>query len=247
MNATILKFLTSCSYGSRRTVAQAVKDGRVLINGEVASSFTQNVDSSRDRILWDGKPVKQQCTRMVYLILNKPAGILSTIRDERSRQTIIDLLPAKYLVPGLHPAGRLDLDSRGLILLTNDGALTYRLTHPSFEKDKEYLVHLDRVMPAADKRSVEKGLELEDGLTYPTQVVEISLKPPIYRVILHEGRKRQLRRMFQSLGYHVRDLKRTRIGNLRLGILEEGQVRELTEDEVSSLQETKLIQHKQQA
>ncbi len=237
MSTTLLKALTAAGFGSRRTVAQAVKDGRVTLNGEVATSFSQPVDPAKDEILFDGKQVKPPAERLVYLMLNKPPGVLSTTRDERGRKTVLDLVPEKYNVPNLHPVGRLDLDSRGLILLTNDGDLTYRLTHPRFEKEKEYLVELDRALAPADKDKFEQGLELEEGLTYPTKVADVSARPPIYRITLHEGRKRQIRRMFQSLGYHVRDLKRTRMGSLRLGTLAEGEVGELGEGEVGILQD----------
>jgi 23S rRNA pseudouridine2605 synthase len=235
MTSPLLKTLTSAGLGSRRVVAQAVKDGRVVINGEVATSFCQAVDLERDQILFDDKRVGPPSQNQVYLLLNKPPGVLSTTRDERGRKTVIDLVPEKFRRPDLHPVGRLDLDSRGLLLLTNDGSLTYRLTHPRFEKEKEYLVQLDRTLLLPDMQRFEQGLELEDGLTFPTKVIDVSARPPIYRVTLHEGRKRQLRRMFQSLGYHVRDLKRVRMGNLRIDTLPEGEVRELTAGEVTSL------------
>jgi 23S rRNA pseudouridine2605 synthase len=236
MTLTLVKYLTAAGFGSRRTVAQAVKDGRVTLNGEAATSFSREVNPSRDTVLVDGQKVVPPAAKPVYLMLNKPPGILSTTRDERGRKTIIDIIPPEFRVPDLHPVGRLDLDSRGLILLTNDGDLTYRLTHPSFEKEKEYLVELDRALAPADKQKFETGLELEDGLTHPTKLADVSSRPPIYRVTLHEGRKRQLRRMFQSLGYHVRDLKRTRMGSLRLGTLGEGEMRELNPREVRMLQ-----------
>ena len=236
MTISLLKALTSAGFGSRRAAAQAVKDGRVEINGKVAASFSEAVDLSNDEILFDGQRIAPPSQGQVYLLLNKPPGFLSTTKDERGRKTVIDLVPEKYRRPDLHPVGRLDLDSRGLLLVTNDGSLTYRLTHPRFEKEKEYLVHIDRALLADDLQRFEQGLELEDGLTYPTKVIPVSSRPPIYRVTLHEGRKRQLRRMFQSLGYHVRDLKRVRMGNLRIDTLPEGELRELTPHEVSDLQ-----------
>ncbi|MCL2149945.1 MAG: rRNA pseudouridine synthase, partial [Dehalococcoidia bacterium] len=230
----LLKALTAAGLGARRTVAQAVKDGRVWLNGQPATSFNQAV-TPKDNITFDGKPLRLLAEKPVYLLLNKPAGVLSVTCDARGRQTIIDLVPIKYRVPGLHPVGRLDLASRGLTLLTSDGRLTYRLSHPRFEKEKEYLAELDRVLTPADEAVFARGLELEDGPTCPAGIAGVSLRPPIYRITLHEGRKRQIRRMFQSLGYVVRDLKRTRLGSLRLGALKEGEVRELTDDELRSL------------
>jgi 23S rRNA pseudouridine2605 synthase len=206
-----------------------------MVNDQKATSFIQEVDLEHDRLLLDGHPIQAPAKKKVYLMLNKPTGVLSTTCDKRGRRTVIDLVPPKYRVPGLHIVGRLDLGSHGLILLTNDGDLTYRLTHPRFEKEKEYLVMIDRALIPADKRKFEQGLELEEGLTYPTKVAEASLKPPTYRVTLHEGRKRQIRRMFENLGYKVHDLKRTRLGILRLGSLSEGQTRELAAAEVKNL------------
>ena len=235
MPTTLLKALTAAGLGARRTVAQAVKDGRVLVNNQPATAFSQII-TPKDIILFDGKPIGQPDEKWVYIMLNKPIGILSATHDARGRQTIIDLVPAKYQVPGLHPVGRLDVASRGLILLTNNGALTYRLTHPRFEKEKEYLVELDHALIPADKAKFEDGLELEDGLTSHTKVTDVSLRPPMYRVVLHEGRKRQIRRMFQSLNYTVRNLKRTRLGCLRLSTLGEGMIRELTESEIRTLE-----------
>jgi len=238
MSTTLLKALTAAGLGARRTVAQAVKDKRVLLNGQVATSFSQIV-TPEDKILFDGNPIKPLAEKLVYLLLNKPAGILSATCDARGRQTIIDLVPMSYRVPGLHPVGRLDLESRGLLLITNDGELTFHLTHPRFEKEKEYLVELNNTLMPADKTKFECGLELEDGLTAQTKIVDVSSKPPIYRITLHEGRKRQIRRMFQSLGYAVRDLKRTRLGCLRLGTIKEGEIRELTDIEVGMLSKLK--------
>jgi len=234
MSITLLKALTAAGFGARRTVAQAVKDGRVSLNGQLAVSFSQII-TSKDIILFDGKLVGRSTEKPIYLLLNKPAGVLSTTYDERGRQTIVDLVPAKYRSTSLHLVGRLDLASRGLMLLTTDGELTHHLTHPRFEKEKEYLVTLSHALTPTDKTAFEQGLELDDGITSPTRVVDVSLKPPAYRVTLHEGRKRQIRRMFQSLGYEVRDLKRTRLGSLRLGTLKEGMARELTEDEIKGL------------
>jgi len=234
MSITLLKTLTAAGYGARRIVAQAVKDGRVSFNGQTAVSFSQVVTPT-DTILFDGKPVKPLNEKPIYLLLNKPAGVLSTTYDARGRQTVIDLVPAKYRSSDLHLVGRLDLASRGLILLTTDGELTHLLTHPRYEKEKEYLVTLSHALILADRISFEQGIELEDGITFPTRVVDVSSKPPAYCITLHEGRKRQIRRMFQSLGYQVRDLKRTRLGNLRLGTLQEGTVRELSADEVRGL------------
>jgi len=236
---TVLKALVLAGCGSRRAMAEAIKQERVALNGMPVASFKQEIDAVRDIITLDGKPVKIRYEERVYLMLNKPVGVLSTTRDERGRQTVIDLLPPKYKNLNLHPVGRLDMDSSGLLLFTDDGALTYRLTHPSFEKEKEYVVTLDRELQPQDKSSFENGLELEDGPTWPTTVRESPTERKTYYVILHEGRKRQLRRMFACLGYRITGLKRIRMGSLLLGELPEGKMRILTEVEIATLQATK--------
>jgi 23S rRNA pseudouridine2605 synthase len=169
-------------------------------------------------------------------MVNKPAGIITTTSDERGRQTVLDILPEKYRRQRLYPVGRLDKDSTGLLLFTNDGELTYRLTHPRFEHEKEYLLQIDGVLKPDEKRKLEKGLSLEDGMTYPVVIKEIKSPPPFnYSITTHEGRKREVRRMLASLGYRVLALKRIRMGSLNLGNLREGAARELTSTEVRAL------------
>jgi 23S rRNA pseudouridine2605 synthase len=236
---TVLKALVLAGCGSRRAMAEAIKQGHVAVNGVPVASFKQELESPRDTLTLDGNSIKIRLEERVYLMLNKPVGVLSTTRDERGRRTVIDLLPPKYKNLNLHPVGRLDMDSSGLLLLTDDGALTYRLTHPRFEKEREYVINLDQELSKEDKARFERGLELEDGLTWPTTVREHPAEPSTYYVILHEGRKRQLRRMFACLGYRVTGLKRIRMGNLLLGDLPESKMRVLSQAEVAALQASK--------
>jgi len=168
-------------------------------------------------------------------VLNKPSGIMSTTSDERGRRTVIDILPEKYRHLRLYPVGRLDKDSTGLLLLTNDGELTNRLTHPRFEQEKEYLVSISDKLKTEEERKLEQGIELEDGLTHPAAIKEVDLPPFNYSITIHEGRKRQVRRMFESLGHPVLALKRIRLGSLNLGKLKEGEIRELSAKEVKTL------------
>lgn len=235
MDGQLLKSLAGAGIGSRRKMAKAIKQGRVAVNGHIATDFRQPLDPSGDLVTLDGRPVDLRPGKPVYLVLNKPAGALATTRDELGRGTVIALLPPKYRGLGLYPAGRLDKDSTGLLLLTNDGALTYRLTHPRFEHEKEYLVRLDKRLGTADADKLRKGIELEDGRTRPATVKPVANDPLSYRVTVHEGKKRQLRRMFASLGYRVMSLQRVRIGSLVLGNLKEGEARELTPLEVREL------------
>ena len=231
---SLLKMLTGAGIGSRRRVADAIKQERVAVNGQMVTDFRYPVNIG-DSITLDGKSINLKPEETVTLLLNKPPDIMSTTRDEKGRRTVIDLLPEKYRRLRLHPVGRLDRDSTGLLLLTNDGALTYRLTHPRFEHDKEYLVQLSVKLKSEAKRKLERGLKLEDGMTSPAKVREIDSPPFNYSITIHEGRKRQVRRMFASLGHEVLALKRIRMGNLGLGSLAEGRIRQLSSREVRAL------------
>ncbi len=224
----LLKALTGAGVGSRRWVADAIRHGRVKVNGGVVNGLNYPLNVATDRVLVDGRSVDLKPEQLIYLMMNKPAGVLSTTRDERGRRTVISILPDKYRRFRLYPVGRLDKDSTGLLLLTNDGDLTNKLTHPRFEHEKEYLVQVNSSIKPGDKKKLERGLPLEDGMTYPALVREVRDHLPFnYSITIHEGRKRQVHRMFESLGYRVRALERIRIGSLTLGKLEEGEMREL--------------------
>ncbi|MBM3149828.1 MAG: rRNA pseudouridine synthase [Chloroflexi bacterium] len=232
----ILKALTAAGVGSRRWAADAIRNGLVAVNGEKVEDFRHPVNIETDRITVSGKSVNLRPEQLVYLLVNKPRGVITTTSDERGRQTVLEILPQKYRNLRLYPVGRLDRDSTGLLLLTNDGELTYRLTHPRFENEKEYLVQIEGSLNPEQKRKLEQGLELEDGMTYPAVVGEAKSTPPFnYSIIIHEGRKHQVRRMFQSLGFQVYALKRVRMGSLKLGDLKEGEIRALTPREVREL------------
>ncbi|UCC60856.1 MAG: rRNA pseudouridine synthase [Dehalococcoidia bacterium] len=231
----ILKALTRAGVGPRRSMADAIRSGRVEVNGEVIEDFGHPVDTDMDHILIDKCPIELKPPKLVYLLLHKPRGVLTTTRDDRGRKTVLDILPTKYRQPGLHPIGRLDKDSTGLLLLTNDGDLTHRLAHPRFKHEKEYLISIRARLNPAEKRRLERGIELEDGTTLVAKVKEVHSKPFNYSITLHEGRKRQVRRMFKHLGFEVLALRRIRVGNVLLGDLPEGKLRELTSQEASEL------------
>ncbi|OGO44122.1 MAG: pseudouridine synthase [Chloroflexi bacterium RBG_16_60_22] len=231
----LIKALTEAGIGSRRRMADAVRQGRVEVNGELAESFNHPVDISKDRVAIDGRTVDLKPGEVICLMLNKPANVVSTVSDEKGRRTVLDVLPEKYRRHRLYPVGRLDIDTTGLLLLTNDGDLTYRLTHPRFEHEKEYLVQIKGRLRAEEIRRLEGGIRLEDGPTHPASVKAVPLPPFNYSITIHEGRKRQVRRMFERLGHPVLALKRVRIGGLDLGDIKEGEVRRLTKKEIEVL------------
>ncbi len=231
----LLKALTEAGAGSRRRIADAIKAGQVRVNNEVVEDFKHPVVLESDRVTIYGKPVNLKPKQVVFLMLNKPAGIITTTSDERGRRTVMDILPEKYRHFRLYPVGRLDKDSTGLLILTNDGDLTYRLTHPKFEHEKEYMIQISGVLKPEEKRKLGKGIRLEDGMTYPVVIKEIKIPPFNYSLITHEGKKRQVRRMLANLGYQVLALRRVRMGTLKLGNLKEGDTRELTHEEVRAI------------
>ena len=231
----LVKALTAAVLGSRREMTAAIKKGRVAVNGVTATGFSQPFDPETDELRFDNRAVTP-VSGYVYIMLNKPVGVLSVSRDNRGRRTVTDCLPPKYRQLHLYPAGRLDKDSSGLILLSNDGELTQRLTHPRFGHEKEYIAETDARLEAEYIRQLEKGLMLSDGPAAPAVVREISgTRPYRYNIIMREGRKRQLRRMLVSLGVNVLKLERIRLGPLQLGKLAHGQMRELTAAELKRL------------
>jgi 23S rRNA pseudouridine2605 synthase len=238
----LLKALTEAGAGPRRRMAEAIKQDKVQVNGETAVSFTQLVDIARDKVMLNGRAVKLKKDKAVCLMLNKPAGVITTMSDEKGRRTVLDILPDRIKRLRLYPVGRLDKDTTGLLLLTNDGDLTYRLTHPRFEHEKEYLVQIRGRLTREERRKLEHGIRLEDGPTHPASVRKVTSAPYNYSITIHEGKKRQVHRMFERLGHPVLALKRRRIGWLELGELKEGEVRALKGKEIAALLKGKANQ-----
>lgn len=232
----LLSVLISSGIGSRRKLADAVLHGRVTVNGKRAENLRQPVNSKKDTISVDGEDILSEKEEFVYLVLNKPLDVLSTVTDDRGRKTVIDLIPEKYQHLRLYPVGRLDKDSTGLLLLTNDGPMTNLLTHPRYEREKEYLVVVDKSLNIDERKQIENGLKLFDGKTAPAKLTRTEDSSIIaYSIVIHEGKKRQVRRMFMSLGRKVFRLKRLRMGRLTLDNLKEGEVREITGKEIKRL------------
>ncbi|HVA74841.1 MAG TPA: pseudouridine synthase [Acidimicrobiales bacterium] len=225
----VQKVLAQAGVGSRRTCEQLVASGRVQVNGEPAV-LGRRVDPEIDRIQVDGVAIGVR-PGLVYYLLNKPAGVVSTVSDPEGRPTVTELVPPS---PPVHPVGRLDAASEGLLILTNDGDLTYRLTHPSFGVEKEYLVSVAGTLTAGALRTLREGVQLDDGPTAPARVSQP--EPSLLRITIHEGRKRQVRRMCEAVGHPVTRLVRTRIGPLRDPRLRPGEWRELTTADVRELE-----------
>lgn len=222
------KALAGRGYGSRRVCEALVADGRVSVNGEVAV-LGRRIDVERDVVEIDGELVAVR-PGLVHYLANKPAGVVSTVHDPQGRPTVVGLVPAE---PPVHPVGRLDADTEGLIVLTNDGELTHRLTHPRFGVDKEYLAEVEGTVAAGALRRLRQGVELDDGITAPAQVSQP--QPGVLRITIHQGRNRQVRRMTAAVGHPVRRLVRVRVGPLRDPRLAPGAWRPLTPDEVRAL------------
>lgn len=238
------KVLAEAGVASRRGSEALIVAGRVTVDGRPAI-LGERIDPDVAAVAVDGRPVVRQATPRVYVALNKPAGVTSTTRDPHARRTVIDLVPAdvRRRAGRLYPVGRLDRDSEGLILLTNDGDWTDRILHPSHAVEREYAAGVRRALSAEERRELEHGIELDEGLatvahlrpmTSPeVSTLAMNLDPqpgPLawYRVTLTQGWKRQVRRMFAALGVPVERLVRVRVGTLRLGDLRPGATRLLS-------------------
>jgi 23S rRNA pseudouridine2605 synthase len=225
------KVLARAGFGSRRACDDLIAAGRVEVNGEVAR-LGRRVDPETDHIRVDSVDVSIR-PGLVHYLLNKPAGMVSTASDPEGRPTVISAVPPE---PRVHSVGRLDAATEGLLVLTNDGDLTFRLTHPRYGVEKEYLAELaSRPRPAA-LRALREGVELDDGPTAPAKVAQVGDRG--LRIVIHEGRNRQVRRMCDAVGHPVVRLARIRIGPLADRRLAPGEWRSLTADEVRALEQT---------
>ena len=224
------KVLARVGLGSRRTCEELIADGRVTVNGELAE-LGRRVDPDHDRVAVDGVVVGVR-PDLVHYLLNKPAGVVTTASDPQGRPTVVDLVPAE---PRVFPVGRLDLDTEGLLLLTNDGHLANRIAHPSHGVAKEYLAEVEREPSRAALRRLREGVDLDDGRTAPAQASLVA--PTLVRLVIHEGRNRQVRRMLDAVGHPVLRLIRTRIGPLSDRRLQPGTWRALTLEERHALEQ----------
>lgn len=227
------KYLANSGISSRRKIGELVKKGSVLINGQKALESGQRIDVDLDKVVVDGKAVKKG-SNFVYFVLNKPLGVVSTTSDENGKETVVSLIESPIR---LYPVGRLDSDSIGLILLTNDGELTHKLTHPKFHIPKTYEVLVHGKVSKDQLKILREGVKLKDGMTAPSEVeiIEEFRLTTKLKFVLHEGKNRQIRRMAGKVGLEVLELKRVGIGEIKLGLLGIGESRRLTDEEVESL------------
>ena len=226
----INKFLAEKGVASRRHADAMIADGRVKINGVVAT-LGANVEET-DVVLVDDVALSREEKREEYYIMNKPKGVICTVADDRGRKTVMDLLPES--AGRVFPVGRLDYETEGLLILTNDGDLAFRLTHPTSEIPKTYLVRIEGTMTEKDLNPIRSGVELDGVLTKKCKahIVETDKAYTKVHITITEGRNRQVRRMFEAIGRSVSFLKRVSIGRLKLTGLDRGKVRPLTEQEI---------------
>ena len=236
MKVRINKFLTLCGLGSRRKVEELILAGEIKLNGKTVKDLSTIVDSETDAVKFNGETVKTINT-VYYVMLNKPKGYVTTLSDEKGRAVVMDLIPEKFKRCGVVPIGRLDKDTEGLLLLTNDGQLAHKLTRPAFNVKKEYLVQLDKPLEESARLIIEKGYFVHQikTKTKPATVSVVEKSGLFVKVIITEGKKRQIRYSFKNLGYKVLKLKRTGYGPISLGRLNKGDHRVLKTSEVRML------------
>ncbi len=227
------RLIAAAGVASRRKCEELIRAGRVRVDGEVVTNVGAKADPARARIEVDGKPIAVEPP--VYILLNKPRGPLSAVTDDRGRETVVGLV--KGVKARLYPVGRLDGDTEGLLLLTNDGDLTYRLTHPRYQVDKVYQAEVKGVPDRSALERLRRGVMLSDG---PSRAVRVRLlgrgkEGARVELTLHSGRKREVKRLLKAVGHPVARLRRVRVGPLTLGGLTPGQWRRLSEEEVSRL------------
>jgi len=226
----INKFLAKSGVASRRKAEQFVLDGKVEVNGKIVRELGTKIDPEKDEVKMKGESIKMK-DQSLLIMLNKPAGYVCTNRKFKNEKSVLDLIKTKER---LYSVGRLDKNSEGLLLLTNDGDLALKLTHPRYEKEKEYEVTVDKDISIAQLKQLQLGVEIETGKTLPAKVKKINSKK--FAIILKEGKKRQIRRMCEKVGLLVEKLLRTRINKLKLGNLASGKYIELNKNQRKSLE-----------
>lgn len=228
------KFMAKCGVASRRKSEEIILRGRVEVNGKIVTELGFKVDEYKDKVKINGETINLEQEK-VYIMLNKPTGFVTTLSDEFGRKTVLDLI--KEIDERVYPVGRLDADTSGLLLLTNDGDLAYKLTHPKYEVDKKYIAKVQGIPSESKLNAFRNGLEIEDYTTSKADVkiIETKKSSSILEIIIHEGKNRQVRKMCSKIGHPVIELKRVEVGKIKLGKLKEGTWRYLDEIELNYL------------
>ena len=229
------KVLAQAGIASRRAAEIMIEEGRIEVNGKLVTEQGRRVDPERDVIRVDGSRIPPP-RRHIYAVLNKPRGVVSTMDDPEGRPTVADHL-GKYARERLFHVGRLDTDTEGMLLLTNDGDFAQRMMHPSYELTKTYVAEVEGFVDNATLKRIGKGIKLEDGWVNPDEV-KLGIRTEqrtMVTLVIHEGRNRIVRRLFDAVGHPVRTLARTQIGPVRMGQLASGELRDLTRDELGAL------------
>ena len=236
----INKYIASCGVASRRKAEEIILEGRVSINKKIINELSYNVDELNDKVEIDGKEIKL-ADKNVYIVLNKPEGYITSVKDQFDRPSVLDLV--KDIKERVYPIGRLDYETSGLLILTNDGDLTYKLTHPKHEVDKTYAAIVKGIPTAEEMKNFEEGLYIEDYKTAPAKIKlvrnEIEKNYSICEIKIHEGRNRQVRKMCRAINHPVLRLRRVAMGKIRLQKLEVGEYRYLSDKEIEYLKSIK--------
>jgi 23S rRNA pseudouridine2605 synthase len=231
-NFRLNKFLSHCGVASRRSAEELIKQGRIEINGTVVTELGTRVDPTKDKVAVDGEVIRLP-ERYLYVVLNKPKDTITTVKDDRGRRTVMDLV---QLRGRFYPVGRLDRNSTGVLILTSNGELAHRLMHPRFEVEKAYVVRLDKPLDEKDKMKLLRGVTVDRKTARAEEITIIeNTKRTGIGVVLHEGRNRQIRKMFEALGYDVKALDRVAYAGLTCESLNRGEWRHLTKKEVEGL------------
>lgn len=233
------KFLSEAGVASRRNAKQIIPEGRVTVNGQKVFIPGTRINPDTDLIKLDGKSISL-VKKKVYIALNKPAGYLSTAIDDRDRPTVLHLL--HNLPVRVYPVGRLDFDTEGLLLLTNDGEFAHKITHPRYHVDKVYIAWVQGHPDEAALEKLRHGIQIEDGVTAPAKVIitERTDNQTCLEITIHEGKKRQIKKMCRAVGHEVQHLRRIQVGPIKLGNLRVGKYRHLSSKEVEALKNENL-------
>ncbi|KOF57945.1 MULTISPECIES: pseudouridine synthase [Clostridium] len=233
MEERLQKYMASCGVASRRKCEKLIEEGRVSVNGVTITELGFKINTDSDKVFLDGKPIKIE-EKKIYIALNKPKGYITASSDNRGRKTVIDIFDFKER---LFPVGRLDYETSGLLIITNDGEIFNKIMHPKQNINKTYIALVSGIPDETEISTLKKGVDIGGYITAPSEasIVKVEGKNSILKIVIHEGKKRQVRRMCRAIHHHVIELKRVSIGSITLGDLEVGQWRYLSKDEVNYL------------